>query len=178
MWRRVGDRSLTALAFLQSQLARGEEVATCPSCSLLVRVVYDMVGLFFSQSRSRALKASDTDSNCNRWITKTTRMHDQPFGRLKKQPSELVMDLAAPPETPPETLLSKRHRQEALISAVGPDLHSCDSSGPRSPPESDHSPSKLGLRTQARRMVWPSRSRFRIEHPHWTGAMSAGRRQC
>ncbi|GEM06454.1 hypothetical protein Rt10032_c01g0471 [Rhodotorula toruloides] len=27
----------------RAQLAKGEEVATCPSCSLLVRVVYDMM---------------------------------------------------------------------------------------------------------------------------------------
>ncbi|KAM0755717.1 zf-CSL-domain-containing protein [Meredithblackwellia eburnea MCA 4105] len=27
----------------RSQLAKGEEVATCPSCSLIVRVVYDMM---------------------------------------------------------------------------------------------------------------------------------------
>ena len=27
----------------QSQLSKGEEIATCPSCSLIVRVVYDMV---------------------------------------------------------------------------------------------------------------------------------------
>ncbi|GAA5994777.1 CSL-type zinc finger protein [Rhodotorula paludigena] len=27
----------------RAQLAKGDEVATCPSCSLLVRVVYDMM---------------------------------------------------------------------------------------------------------------------------------------
>ncbi|BGP52975.1 hypothetical protein JCM8202_004059 [Rhodotorula sphaerocarpa] len=34
-----GDR----FEITRAQLAKGEEVATCPSCSLLVRVVYDMM---------------------------------------------------------------------------------------------------------------------------------------
>lgn len=32
---------------IQSQLAKGEEIAICPSCSLLLRVIYDMVSLLF-----------------------------------------------------------------------------------------------------------------------------------
>jgi len=39
---------LTGVIVVQAQLAKGEEVATCPSCSLLVRVVYDMVRSFFN----------------------------------------------------------------------------------------------------------------------------------
>ncbi|GAA5864564.1 hypothetical protein JCM3774_005167 [Rhodotorula dairenensis] len=34
-----GDR----FEITRAQLAKGEEVATCPSCSLLVRVVYDLM---------------------------------------------------------------------------------------------------------------------------------------
>ena len=29
--------------YLQEELAAGEDVATCPSCSLIVRVIYDLV---------------------------------------------------------------------------------------------------------------------------------------
>jgi hypothetical protein len=45
----------------QSQLAKGEEVATCPSCSLLVRVVYDMVCLLFLQIPPRMLTLPSAD---------------------------------------------------------------------------------------------------------------------
>ncbi|SGY35654.1 BQ5605_C002g01787 [Microbotryum silenes-dioicae] len=31
------------LFLTQAQLSKGEDVATCPSCSLIVRVVYDMM---------------------------------------------------------------------------------------------------------------------------------------
>jgi len=55
----------------QAQLAKGEEVATCPSCSLLVRVVYDMVRPRSSPSllgHARVL----TLSFARRWTTRTT----------------------------------------------------------------------------------------------------------
>lgn len=29
--------------YLQEELASGEEIATCPSCSLIVKVIYDLV---------------------------------------------------------------------------------------------------------------------------------------
>jgi diphthamide biosynthesis protein 3 len=35
-----GDR----FEITKSQLRNGEEIATCPSCSLIVRVIYDYVG--------------------------------------------------------------------------------------------------------------------------------------
>lgn len=42
---RAGGGALTALpALLQEDLENGEDVATCPSCSLILRVIYDQVG--------------------------------------------------------------------------------------------------------------------------------------
>lgn len=41
---------------LQEELMAGEEVATCPSCSLVVKVIYDLVNIgtfiFLSEPRS------------------------------------------------------------------------------------------------------------------------------
>lgn len=42
---RAGGGALTALpGLLQEDLENGEDVATCPSCSLILRVIYDQVG--------------------------------------------------------------------------------------------------------------------------------------
>lgn len=42
---RAGGGALTALPGLfQEDLENGEDVATCPSCSLILRVIYDQVG--------------------------------------------------------------------------------------------------------------------------------------
>lgn len=49
MSRRVKVRSVTERvslcsgSFLKEDLENGEEVATCPSCSLIVKVIYDKV---------------------------------------------------------------------------------------------------------------------------------------
>lgn len=34
---------------LQEELMAGEEVATCPSCSLVIKVIYDVVIAYFNQ---------------------------------------------------------------------------------------------------------------------------------
>ncbi len=40
----------------KEDLENGEETATCPSCSLLVKVIYDKVAQKFSQSQKSILK--------------------------------------------------------------------------------------------------------------------------
>lgn len=48
---RAGGGALTALpGLLQEDLENGEDVATCPSCSLILRVIYDQVGAEGGQS--------------------------------------------------------------------------------------------------------------------------------
>lgn len=43
--QRQNAYAVNADRFLQPQLADGFDVATCPSCSLIIRVVFDQVGL-------------------------------------------------------------------------------------------------------------------------------------
>ncbi|KAL8286301.1 hypothetical protein RQP46_004789 [Phenoliferia psychrophenolica] len=50
-----GDR----FEITRAQLGKGEDVATCPSCSLIVRVVYDMMDYEDSGSESGAVDEAD-----------------------------------------------------------------------------------------------------------------------
>ncbi|EFP86304.1 Diphthamide biosynthesis protein 3 [Puccinia graminis f. sp. tritici] len=46
----------------KSQLAKGVEIATCPSCSLIVRVVYDMLDFEDYESDEEEEENSDSSS--------------------------------------------------------------------------------------------------------------------
>ncbi|BGP12866.1 hypothetical protein JCM10213_009306 [Rhodosporidiobolus nylandii] len=47
----------------RAQLAKGEEIATCPSCSLLVRVVYDMMDYEdYEESEDEAAQEEDGET--------------------------------------------------------------------------------------------------------------------
>ena len=50
----------------KTQLANYEDIATCPSCSLIIRVIYDPVSLFISTLSRSSLTARSIS-----WITKT-----------------------------------------------------------------------------------------------------------
>jgi len=67
-------------------LARGEEVATCPSCSLLVRVVYDMVrfplSTPFLASGKTGIANADQVLAVHRWITKMRRTTSEGLVRI------------------------------------------------------------------------------------------------
>jgi len=68
-------------------LAKGEEVATCPSCSLLVRVVYDMVRFLLSTpflvSGKRGIVNADQSLAFHRWITKMRRTTSEVLVRIQ-----------------------------------------------------------------------------------------------
>lgn len=42
-WQREDYTDHTCLILLQEDLENGEDVATCPSCSLIIKVIYDKV---------------------------------------------------------------------------------------------------------------------------------------
>lgn len=66
---------------MQAQLAKGEEVATCPSCSLLVRVVYDMVRPRGSCPFTGLSSVVLTNARACRWTTRTTTRRTRPSSR-------------------------------------------------------------------------------------------------
>lgn len=40
------------MAFSQEDLENGEEVATCPSCSLIIKVIYDKVSYLLNNTQN------------------------------------------------------------------------------------------------------------------------------
>lgn len=59
----------------QRQLAAGDEIATCPSCSLIIRVVYDMVRrIIFFMPGGNVHCLTIRSELCYRWIMRITRV--------------------------------------------------------------------------------------------------------
>ncbi|XP_065059416.1 diphthamide biosynthesis protein 3-like [Rhopilema esculentum] len=54
-----GDR----FAITKEELENGEDVATCPSCSLIVRVIYDLEDFLQCEEVEPALKAKPLEKN-------------------------------------------------------------------------------------------------------------------
>lgn len=80
----------------KAQLRDGEEIATCPSCSLIVRVIYDYV-------RAHTFATLTVSS----WTMKTTKLRTRRTQRLKATlpRTPLLLPRPLPPTSPSQTSL-------------------------------------------------------------------------
>ena len=105
----------------RKQLANYEDIATCPSCSLVIRVIYDPVRGYHRVQRN---ETDPNTSSITRMSHRTTRMVSLREGRRKKRKgivkmtsSKMLSTALRSPTSSPVRLQSQR---EVIFSFVKP----------------------------------------------------------